>query len=83
MYGFYFIVNQLWEELLNKAKSFLISKHTVWDAFKRVKANKGAAGYDKQSIKDFEKDLKNTDLLRPVLRASYSKIFLAIIYWRQ
>jgi RNA-directed DNA polymerase len=44
---------------LNKAKSFLISKHTVWDAFKRVKANKGAAGYDKQSIKDFEKDLKN------------------------
>ncbi len=44
---------------MNKAKSFLISKHTVWDAFKRVKANKGAAGYDKQSIKDFEKDLKN------------------------
>jgi RNA-directed DNA polymerase len=44
---------------LNKTKSFLISKLTVWDAYKRVKANKGSAGYDHQSINDFEKDLKD------------------------
>jgi RNA-directed DNA polymerase len=40
-------------------KSFSISKRLVWEAFKRVKANKGAAGVDGVSIEDFEKDLKN------------------------
>lgn len=53
------MVNQYWEELLSKAKSFLISKHAVWSAYKRVKANKGAAGCDYQSMTDFEKDLKD------------------------
>jgi hypothetical protein len=31
----------------------------VWKAFKRVKANQGAAGVDKQSIAGFEADLSN------------------------
>jgi group II intron reverse transcriptase/maturase len=31
----------------------------VWEAYKQVKANKGAAGVDGQSIEDFEKDLSN------------------------
>jgi len=44
---------------LSKAKSFLISKNAVWSAYKRVKANKGAAGCDYQSMEDFEKDLKD------------------------
>ena len=30
----------------------LISKREVWDAYQRVKANKGAAGIDEQSIAD-------------------------------
>ncbi len=42
-----------------KSKPFKISKHTVWEAYLRVKANRGAAGVDKQSIKDFEKNLKD------------------------
>jgi hypothetical protein len=37
---------------------FCISKQEVWEAYKRVKANKGAAGVDEQSIADFEKRLK-------------------------
>ena len=41
-----------------KAKPFVISKRIVWEAYKRVKANKGAAGVDKRSIADFEEDLK-------------------------
>src|SRR6516162_9351080 len=43
---------------MNEAKPFCISKKEVWEAYKRVKANKGAAGVDEQSIEDFEKRLK-------------------------
>ncbi len=37
-----------------RAKPFDIPKREVWEAFKRVKANQGAAGVDGQSIQDFE-----------------------------
>jgi len=40
-------------------KPFDISKQEVWDAWRKVKANKGAPGVDEQSIEDFEADLKN------------------------
>ena len=39
-------------------KSFEIPKRLVWDAFQRVKANGGAAGVDKESIEDFERNLR-------------------------
>ncbi|MBT2232295.1 group II intron reverse transcriptase/maturase [Nonomuraea sp. NEAU-A123] len=39
-------------------KSFEISKHMVFEAYRRVKANQGAAGVDGQSIEQFEQDLK-------------------------
>jgi RNA-directed DNA polymerase len=44
---------------LNKAKPFSISKRSVYEAYKRVKANKGSAGVDEESIEEFEKDLGN------------------------
>ena len=40
-----------------KPRSFEISKRAVWEAWLRVKANKGAAGVDEQSIEEFERDL--------------------------
>ena len=44
---------------MDKAKPFDIPKREVWFAFKKVKANQGAAGVDGQSIADFEADLSN------------------------
>ena len=43
---------------MNKAKSCRIPKQRVWEAYKKVKANQGAAGVDEESIADFEKELK-------------------------
>jgi len=42
----------------NEAKPFCISKKEVWEAYQRVKANKGAAGTDGQTIEGFERNLK-------------------------
>jgi RNA-directed DNA polymerase len=53
----YGMVNQRWEEPLDKAKPFCIPKRAVWEAYKRVKANQGAAGVDGQSIAACEEDL--------------------------
>jgi RNA-directed DNA polymerase len=47
------------DELKSPGKPFDISKLEVWQAYLKVKGNKGAAGVDGQSIEDFEKDLKN------------------------
>ena len=44
---------------MEKAKSFEISKHVVWEAWKRVKANQGAAGVDFETIAIFEGNLKD------------------------
>jgi RNA-directed DNA polymerase len=44
---------------LPESKPFLISKHSVLEAWKRVKANQGAAGIDEESIQDFERKLKD------------------------
>lgn len=42
---------------MTETKSFDISKRLVWEAYKRVKVNKGAAGVDRQSIAEFEQSL--------------------------
>jgi RNA-directed DNA polymerase len=47
------------EEPVDEVKPFDIPKREVWEAFKKVKANQGAAGVDGQSIADFEADLPN------------------------
>ena len=44
---------------LSQAKPFTITKRQVWESYKRVKANKGAAGIDGQTIEMFDRDLGN------------------------
>lgn len=43
---------------MSTTKPYAIDKWLVYEAYKAVKANAGAAGIDKQSIDDFEKNLK-------------------------
>ena len=47
------------DELKAPGKPFVISKRAVWEAYEKVKANKGAPGVDAVSLTEFEKDLKN------------------------
>ena len=47
------------DELKLPGKPFGISKAEVWQAWEKVKENKGAPGVDRRSIADFEADLKN------------------------
>jgi len=54
------LVNQeIWEEPTIKAKPFDISKRAVFEAWKKVRANQGAAGVDEVSIAAFEAGLAN------------------------
>jgi len=41
-----------------QGKPFVISKRLVWEAYEKVKANKGAAGVDGKSLAEFETDLR-------------------------
>lgn len=43
---------------MTAAKPFTIPKGLVYEAFLAVKANAGSAGVDKETIEDFERDLK-------------------------
>jgi RNA-directed DNA polymerase len=47
------------EKHLEKIKPFNISKRLVFDAYKKVKSNKGAAGIDDQSLAEFDVHLGN------------------------
>ncbi len=44
---------------MSEAKPFQISKRRVWDAYKRVKAKRGAAGMDGETLAAFEEKLKD------------------------
>src|SRR5215212_876229 len=51
-------VNPQGEEPMPEAKPYVIPKQLVWDAYRRVKANQGAAGVDGETLAMFEKDLQ-------------------------
>ena len=42
---------------MSEAKPFTIAKSLVWEAYQRVKANRGAAGVDEQTLQQFEQRL--------------------------
>ena len=44
---------------MNTAKPFVISKKLVMQAYVKVKANKGSAGVDGETLEEFECNLKD------------------------
>jgi RNA-directed DNA polymerase len=58
----------------SRDKPFDISKWVVWEAFQRVKANRGAAGVDEVSIAEFEQD-RDKNLYRIWNRMSSGSYF--------
>jgi group II intron reverse transcriptase/maturase len=59
---------------VSKAKPYVIPKQLVWEAYQRVKANRGAAGVDGESLTVFEEDLKG-DLYKVWNRMSSGSYF--------
>lgn len=57
-----------------EAKPYVIPQQLVWEAYKRVKANRGAAGVDGESLAAFEKDL-NGNLYKVWNRMSSGSYF--------
>jgi RNA-directed DNA polymerase len=60
----------------NQGKSFDISKRLVWDAYLKVRGNKGAAGVDGVTIERFEENLKRNlyQLWNRMSSGSYSLV---------
>lgn len=44
---------------MNKTRPFGVSKQAVWQAYRKVRANRGAAGVDRQSLEQFDQDRNN------------------------
>ena len=63
-----------WEEPKSRIKPFSISEQIVWSAYKLVKANKGTAGVDNESLEDFERN-RDRNLYRIWNRMSSGSYF--------
>ena len=57
-----------------EAKPYAIPKQLVWDAYQRVKANRGAAGVDGESLAAFERGVALTRNCQAALKEAQQKV---------
>ena len=57
-----------------QTKSIPITKTMVWEAYKKVKSNKGSAGIDQQTLEDFDKT-RSKELYKPWNRLGSGSYF--------
>jgi hypothetical protein len=65
---------------VNKTKPFNISKHVVWESYRHVKSNQGAAGLDGQSIKNLEVNIIRITCIRNEIGCPQGVIFRQHLY---
>jgi retron-type reverse transcriptase len=71
-------LGNLGKNLSTHTKEIPITKQMVWDAFKKVRSNKGSAGIDNQTIADYELKLK-ANLYKLWNRMSSGSYFLVAV----
>ena len=64
--------------MLDRPKPFNISKKLVWDAYQLVKANKGGAGVDRESLAEFDKK-RDSNLYKIWNRLSSGSYFPPVV----
>ena len=47
---------------MSTTKPYTIPKRLVWEAYQRVRANRGASGIDEQTLEEFDKELSNSSI---------------------
>ena len=58
-------------------KSYEIDKHLIWNAYKRVKANRGSSGIDGVELEEYDKNLPS-NLYKLWNRMSSGSYFLVL-----
>ena len=53
---------------MNSAKSYEIPKSLVWEAYKKVKTNRGSAGIDDETIREYVKKQREEEIRHEQLR---------------
>ena len=61
-----------------KQKSFAIPKRLVWEAWRQVRANKGAPGVDGQTLDAFETDVERRSVWSWSRRCCWRRTWLTL-----
>lgn len=62
---------------MNEAKPFEIDKRLIYEAYKKVRSNRGSGGIDGITMEEFDADLSN-NLYRPMELNEFRQLYASI-----